>query len=173
MKKLILSLALALTLVLYMSVPVLAATTADVTVTATPSYVAIADNATAYDFGIVSESTNYTIATNFVAITNSSSVQTDVTIAVTTADWASAGVAWTYSNTATAGTDIVGLVSNNATWGVGDVIVESSITGSPNFIYENLPSGVNFTYALKLVAPSAFTDGVQKSVTVRVTAVSG
>lgn len=69
MKKLLLSLITALALVLYMSVPAFAAT-ADVTVTATPSYVSITDNATTYDFGVVSESTNYTTSTALVAITN-------------------------------------------------------------------------------------------------------
>lgn len=65
------------------------------------------------------------------------------------------------------------MASNNATWGVGDVIVESDITGTPNYIYENCPANVSYTYGLKLVAPSSFNDGVQKSIIVRISAVAG
>ncbi len=171
MKKLLLSLITALALVLYMSVPAFAAT-ADVTVTATPSYVSITDNATTYDFGVVSESTNYTTSTALVAITNASSVQTDHTISVTTGNW-SGGLMWIHDNTGTKGVYTAGMASNNATWGVGDVIVESDITGTPNYIYENCPANVSYTYGLKLVAPSSFNDGVQKSIIVRISAVAG
>ena len=169
MKKYLLSLLLALALVVGPVISVLAATDADVTVTATPAYVAITDNATTYDFGTISASANYTTSTALVAITNTSSVQTDITIGVTTNTW-SGGVTWTHSETATAGADTVGLVSNNATFGVSDVIVKYT---APNFIYENCPAGIDFTYGLKLVAPSSFGDGVQKSVIVRITAVAG
>ena len=169
MKKYLVSLLLAFALVLMPAVSVLAATDADITVTATPAYVAIADNATAYDFGIVAASTNYTTSTDLVAITNTSTVQTDITISVTTNTW-SGGVTWTHSDTATAGADTAGLVSNNDTFGAGDVIAKYT---APNYIYENCPAGINFNYGLKLVAPSIFGDGVEKEIEVRVTAAAG
>jgi len=172
MKRILGSLVTALALVWYMSTPVFAATTADVTVTATPSFIGISDNAASYDFGVVSVSTNYTISESYVGINNTSTVQTDHTISVTTANW-TGGIDWAHSNTATAGADTVGLVSNNSTWGAGDVIVESDIGGTPNFIYENCPADVDYSYGLMLVAPTTFSDGVQKSVIVRVTAVAG
>jgi len=169
MKKYLVSLLLALALVIGQAIPALAATDADITVTATPAYVAIADNATDYDFGIVATSTNYTTSTDLVAITNTSTVQTDITVSVTTNTW-SGGVTWAHSETATAGVDTVGLVSNNSTFGVSDVIVKFA---APNNIYENCPAGISFSYGLKLVAPSSFGDGVQKSVIVRVSAAPG
>ncbi len=158
----------------WQGMPVRAATTADVTVNATPAYVGISDNVTEYGFGTVVESNNYTTVTSYVGITNTSSIQTDITIFVTTANWTSAGNPWIHSNTATAGVDTAGLVTNRGgTWGVGDIVVQSTITGTPQYIYENCPAFTNFNYGLMLVAPSFFSDGINKSIIVRVSAVSG
>lgn len=170
MKKHLLSLVLSLMLVVGLAGPVMAATDADVDVTATPAYIAISDNATSYDFGVVSVSTTPSTATNFVAITNTSTVQTDITISVTTNTWAG-GVGWTHSDTATPGADTAGLESNRGgVWDTGDVIVKFA---APNFIYENCPALTNFDYGLQLIAPTSFTDGVEKSITVRVSAAAG
>jgi len=161
---------LALVLVLIPATPALAATDADVTVTATPAYVAIADNVTSYDFGIVTASSTSNTSANYTGITNTSSVQTDITIAVTTNTWAG-GVTWTHSDTATPGADTAGMKANRGgTWGIGDIIVKFA---SPNYIYENAPAATNFDYGLQLIAPTSFGDGVQKSITVRVTAAAG
>lgn len=159
----------AVALIAWMSCPVFAATTADVTVTATPAYVSIADNATTVDFGIVATSITSNTSTSHIAINNTSTVQTDMTISVTTANW-SGGVEWTHSDTATPGADTAGLNSNNSTWGTGDVIVKYA---SPNYIYENCPIGVDFTYGLSLVTPTSYTDSAEKTITVRVTAAAG
>jgi len=167
-KRILISLIVATVSIVGLAVPVSADPTADVTLTATPKYVAITDNVTSYDFGAVDESQNYTMATGWVGITNSSSTQTDVTIRVTTTTW-SGGVTWAHSDTATIGTDTAGLVSSNGT-GALNIIVKNA---APNDIYTNLPSGVNFTYETRLNAPSAFTDGVQKSITLRITAAAG
>jgi len=150
--------------------PVLADTTADVSVTATPEYIAITDNVTDLDFGIVTAGTTDNTSTDYVGITNLSTVQTDMTIAVTADTWAGS-VTWAHSDTATADTDQAGLNSNRGgSWGTGDVIVKYA---SPNYIYEDCPATTNFDYGLSLVVPTAFTDGVQKSITVRVTAAAG
>ena len=147
-----------------------AATTADVSVTATPSYVAIADNTTTVAFGAVVASSTSNTSTSYVGITNTSSVQTDQTIAVTTSNW-TGGVEWTHDDTATAGVDTAGLVSNRGgTWGTGDVIVKYA---SPNYIYENCPATTDYDYGLSLVAPTEFGDGVEKAITVRITAAAG
>lgn len=157
-------------LVVGLAVPALAATDADVDVTATPAYIAISDNATSYDFGVVSASSTPSTSTSYVAITNNSTVQTDITISVTTASWAG-GVTWTHSETATPGADTAGLESNRGgTWDVGDVIVKNA---APNYIYENAPALISFNYGLQLIAPTSFSDGVEKSITVRVSAVAG
>jgi hypothetical protein len=160
----------AIAMTIMFAIPTLGATTADVTVTATPEYIAIADNATTCDFGTVAASSSTNTSTSYIAITNTSSVQTDITVAVTGATW-TGGTPWTHSDTATAGADTVGLKANRAgTWGTGDVIVKNA---SPNYIYENCPATTNFNYGLALIAPTSFSDGVQKTNTVRVTAVAG
>ncbi len=173
MKKQLVSIGLALALLLVMVTPVQAATTADVTVTATPSYIAIADNTTAINFntyGSIVESATVDTPQALVGITNTSSIQTDMTIAVVNDTW-TGGTVWTHSNTATAGADTIGLYSSNNTGAYG--IVVQTLSGSPQFIYENAPAGQNFSYELRLKVPTSFSDGVQKTNTVRVTAAAG
>src|SRR3972149_4243066 len=158
MKKLLISLLVALTLVLLPATGVFAATTADVAVTAPPAFIAITDNVTSYDFGVVAASSTTQSNEDWVGITNTSTVQTDITIAVTSATWAG-GVTWTHSDTATAGVDTAGLKSNRGgTWGVSDVIVKFN---APNYIYENCPASTSFTYGIQLLAPTSFGDGVE------------
>ena len=170
MKKLLISLLVALTLVLLPATGVFAATTADVAVTATPAFIAITDNVTSYDFGVVAASSTTQSNEDWVGITNTSTVQTDITIAVTSATWAG-GVTWTHSDTATPGVDTAGLNSNRGgTLGVSDVIVKFN---APNYIYENCPASTSFTYGIQLLAPTSFGDGVEKSNTVRISAAAG
>ena len=104
----LLTLTAILLLIFLWAIPVSAATTADVTVTATPEYIAVSDNAASYDFGVVATSSTTNTSTAHVGITNSSTVQTDITISVTSATW-SGGVTWTHSDTATPGADTAGL----------------------------------------------------------------
>lgn len=161
---------LVLVLVSTWAMPVLAATDADVDVTATPAYVTISCDQPSYDFGVVAESATPSTATNWATITNGSTVQTDQTIGVTTSTWAG-GVTWTHSDTNTPGADTAGMLSNKGgTWGVGDVIVKYD---TPNYIAENQAATTNYSFGLKLSAPTTFTDGVEKSITVRVSAAAG
>lgn len=170
-KRYLLTLFSILVLLLVWATPALADTTADVTITATPAYISISDNTASHDFGVVVASSNQSTPTNHIAVTNVSTVQTDITI-FTTGNF-TGGVGWTVSNTATPGADTAGLNSNRGgTWGVGDVIIEEA-GGTPNYIYENCPASTNFTYGVQLLAPTSFSDGVQKTVTVRISAVSG
>ncbi len=109
-------------------------------------------------------------ATAYFGITDSSSVQTDQTISVTGATW-TGGNPWTHSDTATPGDMTVGLKSNRGgTWGVGDVVVKNA---APNYIYENNAAGNDYAFGLGLSAPTNFTDGAEKTNTVRVSAAAG
>lgn len=164
------SILLALVMMLALTFPALAATTADVTVTYTPQYIAIADNVTSYDFGSVAASANYSTSTTYVGITNTSSVQTDITIAVTGDTW-TGGTAHTHSDTAEPGADTVAMWANRGgSWGTGDVIVKYA---SPNYIYENCPATTNFNYGIMIGTPTSTTDGIEKANTVRVSAAAG
>lgn len=170
MKRLLLSLVLALVLAIIPCSVAFAATTADITVTATPNYVGISIDIPTLDFSGVDAGVDEQTLTDYFTIDNVSTVQTDQTISVTTATWAG-GVTWTHSDTATAGADTAGLKANkDGTWGVGDVIVKNS---SPNYIAEDQAATTDYSFGLKLIAPTSFTDGVEKSITVRVTAAAG
>lgn len=136
-----------------------------------PSVLAIIVSPTSYDFGVVVESSTPYTTTNYFTITNSSTMQTDQTISVTTANWASAGNPWVHDNNALPGVDTAGLKANrNGVWGTGDVIVKST---APNYIYENCPANTSYSFGLKLWAPTSFSDGVLKQIVVRVSAVAG
>lgn len=154
----------AIVLLLAVTVPAFAATTADVTVTATPSYVSISNAPSSKAYGIVAASEVYNTTQGYFTITNGSSVTTKITIATTGANW-TGGIGWVVSATGTAGEDTAGLMASNNT-GAFDIIVKNA---APNYIYENLASGVNPTWELQLKAPTAFNDGAAKSVTVRLT----
>lgn len=154
-------------------ITVSAATTADFTVTATGEYIAITDNATSYAFGTGAASSTANTSVVYIGITNTSSVQTDMTIAVT-GNWTSAGTGWTHDNTGTPGANTAAmLASQNGTWGVSDVIVEEITLGTPNNLYENCPADTNFGYGVGLHWPTSFDDGDENSNTVRVTAAAG
>ena len=169
MKKLLVAMLLALAL-MAPGVLALAATTADVTVTATPAFVGISVSPTSQAYGVIASSARPSTITTYFTITNSSTVQTDQTISVTTTTW-SGGVTWAHSETATPGADTAGLKANKGgTWGTGDVIVKN---GTPNDIATDQAATTNYQFGLKLWAPTSFGDGVEKSITVRVTAAAG
>lgn len=168
MKRYLISLILVMVLALGWSIPALAATTADVTVTATGEYIAISDNVVAYDFGTVAASSTTDMPTSWIGITNTSSVQTDQAISVTGATW-TGGIPWTHSDTATAGADTVGLKASKGT-GAFNVVVKNA---APNYIAENQAATTSYDYELELLAPTSYSDGVQKTNTVRITAAAG
>ena len=151
-------------------VPVFAATTADVSVNATPAYVSITVSPTSYGFGVVAAGATPSTTTAYFTIDNTSTVVTNQTISVTTSTW-SGGATWTHSDTATAGIDTAGLKSNKGgTWGAGDVTVKYA---SPLKIATDQAATTDYSFGLKLIAPTEFTDGVLKEITVRVTATYG
>lgn len=144
-----------------------AATTADVTVNVTPGAIGITDNVTSINFGTVVTSGTAQTLTAYVGITNTSTVITDHTIAVTGDTWTGGATPWTHDDTATAGADTVGLKANRGgTWGVSDVIVKYA---SPNYIYENCPVTTNYDYGLQILLPTSTTVNDEKTNTVRVT----
>jgi hypothetical protein len=168
-RRLLLSLTTAIMAFGSLALPMAAATTQDVTVTATPSFIGISNSANSYNFGAVSPSSTPSSAVDYFTVTNSSTVSINVAISVTAASW-SGGAGWTHSDTATAGADTAGLLANPddvGGWGTGDVIIKNA---SPNNIKASLAASTNFDWGIKLVAPTSFTDGVEKSITVRLTA---
>ena len=141
-----------------------------VEVTYTPGTPEITVSPTSYDFGVIAESITSNTTTSYFTIDNTSTMQTDQTISVTASSW-SGGAGWTHSDTATPGADTAGMKANKGgTWGTGDVIVKNA---APNFIAENQAAVTDYSFGLSLITPTSFTDGIQKSNTVRITAAEG
>jgi hypothetical protein len=153
---------------LLFTMPVLAATTADITVTATPAFVGISCNGTSYNFGIVVASSTTNSSTSQWLITNSSTVVTNHTISVLSANW-TGGYGWGHDDTATPGADVAGLLANKGgSWGTGDVIVR--YTATLNKIATNQAATTNYNFGLELVAPTSYSDGTAKTIVVRIIA---
>jgi len=166
-----LAVVLSLVVALFLMVPMVAsaATTANITVNATPAFVGISCNVASYDYGVVAASSTTNTTTSYFGITDSSTVQTDQTIGVT-GNW-TGGTGWTHAEDGNAGADTAGLLANLAgTWGVSDIIVKYA---SPNYIYENNTAGNDYAFGLGLQAPTSYSDGAEKTVTVQVTASQG
>jgi len=123
---------------------------------------------TSYDFGIVAESSTPSTTTTYFTIDNNSTIQTDQTIGVTTSTWSGG---WTHNDSGSSGSNAAALLANRGgTWGSGDIIVKYS---SPSYIYENCPASTDYSFGLKLLAPTSFDDGNLNQITVRITAVAG
>ena len=159
MKRILISLLSALVLTIVMVLPAFAATTTTVTVTATPTYIAITVSPTTYDFTVVAASGTPSTTAGYFTITNSSSVATTISI------WAVAftgGVGWTLNTTGAPGADQAGMYA-----GIVSGSFPITITTSPGAALKtSLAATTNQTWHLKLMAPTSFSDGVQKSTTI-------
>ena len=154
---------LALLLLLLISgTPALAATTADVAVNATPSYVAITNAPDTYGFGTVVVSTNYSSADDYFTITDGSSVNIDVAISCN-ATW-TGGTPWTHDDGGTAGADtaVLAATPGTAAW---NVLVKN---GSPLDLFNDVTG--NQDWGIRLAAPTSFSDGQLKENTITLTA---
>ncbi len=159
---------LAILLLLLYPLVAMGATTADVEILFTPAIVGITDNATSYNFGNLLAGATANTSQAYVGITNGSNVVTNVTLGATNSTWGP-GVSYTHAEDGSPGADTVGLMSSNNT-GAYDIVVKFS---GPNNIYPNLPVGVNFSYEVKIFAPTSYTEetpAVEKSNSVRATA---
>ena len=157
-------------LLVFIPVVGVGASTADVTVNATPAYISISVAPTIYSFGVVQASgvTNTTNTTYFTVTNTATTVTTNNTISVNASAWASGGAGWTHSDTATAGDNTVGLEANKGgSWGTGDVVVKNA---DPLQIATNQTALTNWDFGLQLRAPTVFTDGQTNSILVTITA---
>ena len=79
LKKLVTSLVIGV-LLLCPATSAIAATSQDVTVTATPSFISISNSPGSYDFGLITESGTPNTGTGYFTVTNTSTVATDINI---------------------------------------------------------------------------------------------
>jgi len=168
MKRLIVVLAVVLTLVLGAVAPALAASTAEVTITAQPSYISItiAGNSTSYDFGTVVINYLANTTTNRLFVANASGINIDVTIGTNATEW-SGGLGWHVSETAETGNHTAGLKASHGT-GNFTTVVRNAV---PLMLYNTCTvATTSWAFELQLVTPNEYTDGVQKSIKVVLTA---
>ena len=172
-RKLLVSLALALVMVLSFSMPVFADSTADVTVTATPTYISISNTPTTEALGMLAaNSTIWAIGTApadplvdagcTFTVTNNGNVAEN--IAITATDFAG-GVGWTLGTPAQ---NVVRLKAGKS----GDALETDmvTLTTSPQAFISSLAGSATKKWEIKMETPTSFTDGVTKTSTITLTA---
>ena len=178
MKKVLFSLLGVLTIVLIPSASAFAATTADVTVTATPTFIAMTNSEATWAIGTVAANTIYWWTAAGTApdpepfeaadmkstITNTGSVPE--TISVHAHDF-TGGAGWTLHGT-TEGADIVVLAAG--TTGTANVAgMKYLVDTTPQELIHELAAAGTQKWCLRLKT-GTFTDGVEKTTTVTVSA---
>ena len=162
---------------------VFAATTADVTVTATPTYIALTNSLATWAIGAVAESNadsywwdadgngygaaptdSFDDAECPATITNTGSVAEDIDVKVTSTTW-SGGVGWTVAAAVGANTVVVKAGASGAANEAAMLV----LTGSDQELVDNLAAAGTKDWILHLET-GTFTDGVEKTGTVRLTA---
>lgn len=139
----------------------MAATTQDVTITATPTYIAMTNTPSTWAIGVVAAATNYSTSYTYFTANNTGSVDSNINFQVTGANW-TGGVGWIHSNTAEAGEDTVGLISMNSTQNITIKTTAMALTHA-------LGPATTSQYGLTMIAPTVFNDGELKTVVVRLT----
>ena len=146
-----------------------AATTATVSITATPSFISISNNSTGgpnWNIGAVAQSGTAVTAAEYFVITSTSSVAVNVSIYVSATF--TGGTAWTVATNGAPGSMIVGLYSGIVAGSFNDVI--SPTPGTVLKSMAGTQSSVLQSWHMKLWAPTVFVDGVQKTGTVTLSA---
>lgn len=161
MRRYFLGLILALALVALLATPAIAATTQDVSVTATPSYISISNSPNSFDFGTVATSSTPNTTTGWFTITNSSTVATDIDIKAN--GW-TGGAGWSWG-AAGADTGRLAASDDDGTYNVTIIAVDTDYE-----LKDNLAAVTNQDWELELQAPSSFSFGDEQTTTVTITA---
>jgi hypothetical protein len=165
MAKVLLVLLASVMLTLVAPLSAMAATTADVVVTADPSYIAITNTPSTWSIGAVIAGTEKSTAVNYFTANNTGSITSNISIAaiLTSGNW-SGGNGWIHSNTATAGADTAGMKSSIDSWSTNVTVAATAA-----WLKTGLATATTQTWALAFLAPTSYSDGVQKTMTVRLT----
>jgi hypothetical protein len=128
--------------------------------------ISISNTPSSYNFGTVD--TNATISTglNYFTVTNNSGSAVNITIGGTDV---TGGTTWTLSDTGTPGTSTYGLKAG-LNGGSYNIVVRRS--ASYNTLKASLGSSASQGWGLQFLAPTNYTDSVQKTGTVTLTASS-
>lgn len=153
---------------MWLSIPlglVFAATTADVTINATPTYISITVNNTTFDFSTVAASSTENTTAGYFGITNVSTVSTDNTIVSNGWQDTDGGSnnPWTWGNAAE-DTAEMNASDGDAAY---DVVVDDS---TPASLKVGVGATTDWVFELELEAPSSFTFGDAQGTTITVSA---
>lgn len=178
MKRILVGILLALVLVTTMAVPALAATTQDVTITATPTYIALTNSEASWAVGTVAVSSTYWWTSDDLApeepfvdgdmkstITNTGSVAIDVDIKVAAF---TGGVGWTISTDDTPAEGEISLRAG-ATGTANEAAMVQVITTDTELVDALAASGTKL-WCMEMETPPSFTDGAEKTGVVTLTA---
>jgi hypothetical protein len=116
------------------------------------------------NFGVLSESSITATGLTHFTITNNSASDVNITIGGTDM---TGGITWELSDTATPGTNRYGL---KAGLELGSYNITVKETGPFNTLVSGLAASGTQKWGLQLLAPTSFTDGLEKSGTVTLTA---
>lgn len=134
-----------------------------VNVTATPTFIAIDNTPTTYDFATVAASVTLSTGTGTFTVANTSSVAINLAI-VTDAAWTGGG-GWVTSSTGVPGSGIAGMYA-----GVTGTTYDKLLSATSVELKHELAASTSQTWGFRLLTPTSFTDGVQKATTVTVSA---
>lgn len=177
MRKTLIAILLALALTVVPAAGVFAATTADVTVTATPTYIAITNTEASWAVGNVDESTKYWWTADDLApaepfvdgdmkstITNTGSVAEDIDVEAI--DF-TGGLGWTLVAASPVANEVV--LAAGATGYANEAAMLELIDATPQELTSNLAAAGTIMWCMKLET-GTFGDGALKTSTVTLTA---
>jgi len=166
-------LVIVIALALSWATPAFGATTQDVTVTATPSYIAISNAPNSWAAGVITASTDVSTGNNYFTITNTSTVNIDISFYVS-ANWSGTS-SWTYGAPAA---DTGQLKVSSANGGVGGSSGVGNYdktlvygAGAAVLVCDNVSTATSPKWEMQLDAPTSFTHGAAQSANVTMTAV--
>lgn len=123
-----------------------------------PSTIDISNSPSSHAFGLISENSSYQTGFTYFTVTNNSANLVNITIGGSDM---TGGVTWTLSDTATPGSDTYGLRAGLEGDESYTIIVKKN--GPYNTLVSNLPSLGTQRWGLELLSPTLFSDSVQKS----------
>lgn len=132
-----------------------AATSAQVTVTATGAYVSFTANASAYNFGTVAAGSTTNSSGEYIAFTNGSTVSTNTSVRMLAAAWTGG---WTHSDSA-AGADTAAMKANSSNTTAWSSSVFVKFNTAYNEIAQGVGVGATICTGLSLLAPLTLSNG--------------
>ena len=154
-----------------MSTPVFAATSQDVTVTGTPSFISISNSPGSNDFSTLDAGVDEQTSNGYFTVTNSSTVAIDINIQCN--GW-SGVTPWTYGAPAE---NQAQLKASSADGGVGGSTGAGNfditlLNGSDTLLCDAVGTSTNPTWELQWDMATSFTHGEEQTTTVTIAAVA-